>query len=191
MKVEFGAENQDARECEDFQEEAAYYLGSLIINGQVIGDPLWTASTEIITAYCYLARPNAFRKKFHSVHGKQCLRKTEQLFQQTPEWSIQESDVPTRFSSWKRPNSFYLFTHLYDLFSAVYCGDSGQPLPPYLLPNHDLTREHLYNWTRSYRINDEIWIDSGTLEIPAYKELLIRIHVSPQTVEIYAKRSKR
>lgn len=47
----------------------------------------------------------------------------------------------------------------------------GKPIPTYKLPVSDSIREGLYFWAESYRHHDAIWLESGDLEISAYKQL--------------------
>ena len=82
-----------------------------------------------------------------------------------------DDDVPKRFPAWRRSSSFYLFTHAFDDASPVCCGDSGEPIPVYLLPIPDQDRRDLFSWAGSYKHLDNIWLNSGALEIPAYKQL--------------------
>ena len=58
-----------------------------------------------------------------------------------------------------------------DFLSPICAGSDGRPFPPYLLPLSAREKEAICFWARSCRCHDEIQIDCGALEIPAYKEL--------------------
>ena len=145
--------------------------GSLRKNGQIYGDYLFAWSNDNLVAYTCLARPNSLAERHHSAWGKSDLNRVMEAFGQPPTCDMIEDDVPQRFRSWERSTSFYLFTHAFDDTSPVCCGDTGSPIPPYLLPINQQTCEDLYYWARSYKYHDNIWMNSGALEIPAYKQL--------------------
>jgi predicted nucleic acid-binding Zn ribbon protein len=150
---------------------AEEYLAALLHNGQVLGDYLLAPCEGTLVAYTHVARPNALAKRWHSQWGLASLRQVVKAFGQLPQCEIIEDNVPTRFTSWKKSSSFYIFTHAFDDASPLCCGDSGVPVPLYLLPISDLTREHLYFWAIRYRDHDRVWFDSGVLEVPAYKQM--------------------
>ena len=58
-----------------------------------------------------------------------------------------------------------------DAASPLSCGDTGLPIPLYLLPITQQIRESLYFWARAYNYHDNIWLGSAALEVPAYKQL--------------------
>lgn len=63
-----------------------------------------------------------------------------------------------------------LSTNLFDVESAVR-GGRGERVPAYLLPIGADLRERLHRWTSAHRELDRIWIGSGALAIPAYRQL--------------------
>jgi predicted nucleic acid-binding Zn ribbon protein len=149
---------------------AESYLAALLHNGQILGDYLFAPCKGKLVAYTHVARSNALAKRYHSQWGISCLQDVVNIFGQVPQYGIIQDDFPKRFPSWKKSSSLYLFTHAFDDTSPVCCGDSGSPIPLYLLPISDQTREDLYFWTRYYKEHDNIWLSSGALEIPAYKQ---------------------
>ena len=88
------------------------------------------------------------------------------------EWEILEEEGQLVIPDWKDSTSLYLFTHMFDETSPVCDGDTGRPLPLYHLPLNEIQREQLVFWMQSYRDHDRVFLDSGTLEIPAYEEML-------------------
>jgi predicted nucleic acid-binding Zn ribbon protein len=64
-----------------------------------------------------------------------------------------------------------LFTHAFTEESPVCCGDTGRPIPAYLLPVSDQTRRGLYGWAGRYSHHDNIFLDCAALEIAAYKQM--------------------
>ena len=168
-KIVFGDSGDD--QCEKSRAEVAEdYLSTLLKNGQIYGNYLFAACDRKIVAYAQVARPAAFAKRYHSEWGLSSLEKVVEAFGQVPQWNVLQDNVPRHFPSWKKSSSFYLFTHAFDNTSPVCCGDSGRPVPLYLLPISDLTRDHLYFWASHYKDHDNIWLGSGALEVSAYKE---------------------
>jgi predicted nucleic acid-binding Zn ribbon protein len=160
-----------ARCVESRSDVVGDYLSTLLHNGQIYGDYYVAACGGKIVAYTHIARPGAGAKQHHSEWGLASLQKVVEAFGEVPQWNVLQDNVPKRFPSWKQSSSFYLFTHAFDDASPVCCGDSGRPVPLYLLPIADLTREHLYFWAWHYKELDNVWLGSGALEIPAYKEM--------------------
>jgi predicted nucleic acid-binding Zn ribbon protein len=168
-KVSFGSDGgKDRRSLSD---AAEYYLGTLFNNGQICGDYLFGWSNGQAMAYANVARPESFAKRYHSQWGASALDEATKAFGHAPQWTVIQDDVPKRFPSWRRSSSLYLRTHAFDQESPVCCGDSGWPIPAYLLPLSDDTRAHLGSWARSYYHHDNVWLASGALEIAAYRQM--------------------
>jgi predicted nucleic acid-binding Zn ribbon protein len=147
------------------------YLAKLFRNGQTCGEYLIAPSNGKLVAYVRIARPGAFAKQHHSQWGLASLQAVIEAFGQAPQCDIIQDDVPKRLVSWKKSSSLYLFTHAFDDASPVCCGDSGLPIPMYLLPISDQTREDLSSWKSHYKEYDNVWFSSGALEIPAYRQM--------------------
>jgi len=171
VQITFGSDGGDRRHRESLKHSAEDYLSALSWNGQVCGECLLTWSNAQLIAYTRVPRPDSFAKHHHSQWGASALNKLTEAFGCDPDWRIIDDDVPKRFPSWRRSSSFYLFTHALDEASPVCCGDSGEPIPVYLLPISDQDRRDLYSWSGSYQDLDKVWLASGALEIPAYKQL--------------------
>ena len=169
VKVDFGACSKGYSRP-SVSDIAGDYLSTLLHNGQICGDYSCAFCDGRFVAYTHVVRPGASAEQHHSQWGLSSLQKVIEAFGQAPQWHIIEDDVPKRFPSWERSSSLYLFTHAFDDTSPVCCGDSGRPIPLYLLPISDETREYLYFWGRHYKDHDNIWFGSGALEIPAYKQ---------------------
>jgi len=147
------------------------YLAALLHNGQILGDYFFAQYGGKLIAYSHIARPEALKERYHSQRGTLYLRDVVKAFGHVPRCEIIQDDVPKRFPSWKKSSSFFLFTHAFDDASPVYCGDSGNSIPLYVLPITDRIREKLYFWARHYKEHDNVWLASGALEIPAYRQM--------------------
>lgn len=169
-RIVFGKRGE-TRGGEPRAEVAERYLATLLYNGQICGDYLFATCNAEVDAFAHVARPGALARQFHSQWGLASLQEVVRAFGHVPQCRIIEDDVPKRFRSWKRSPSLYLFSHAFNDVSPVRCGDSGSPVPPYLLPISDQLREDLCWWARRYKNLDNVWLDSGDLEVPAYRQL--------------------
>jgi len=170
-RITFDTDDGSSRERDALSNAAECYLAALLKNGQIYGEYLFAWSDGILAAYTHVARPDALAERHHSEWAMSDLNSVIKTFGQPPRCEIIDDDVPKRFTSWKRSTWFYLFTHAFDDASPICCGDTGRPIPLYLLPITQHTRESIYFWARSYNYHDNIWLGSAALEIPAYKQL--------------------
>src|SRR5262249_27697166 len=77
----------------------------------------------------------------------------------------------TPFSTWQKSRSLFLHADCMEEYGTAFCGDTGACVPAYTLPMSDDDRERLYFWRKEYISHDRLWLYSGALEIPAYKQL--------------------
>ncbi|HEX5085005.1 MAG TPA: DUF2310 family Zn-ribbon-containing protein [Blastocatellia bacterium] len=171
VQVTFGSDRGDRSHRESLEDAATDYLSALYWNGQVCGERLLAWSNAQFTGYTHVPRPDSFSERHHSQWGVSALNRLTDAFGRDPEWKIIDDGVPERFPDWRQSSSLYLFTHAFDDSSPVCCGDSGEPVPVYLLPISDQDRQDLRSWAGYYKHLDDVWLDSGALEIPAYKQL--------------------
>ncbi len=61
---------------------------------------------------------------------------------------------------------------MFEYLNCVYALDTKEKIPLYQLPLKDQEIEGIHWWISSYQLHDEMWIHSGKLEIPAYKQLV-------------------
>ncbi len=168
-KITFGnsGNSRDEKSRSDIAED---YLAKLLHNGQIYGDYLFAPCKGKLVAYTHIARPGALAKKHHSQWGINSLLDVVKTFGQVPQCEIIQDHVPKRFASWEKSPFLFLFTHAFDETSPVCCGNTGLPIPLYLLPISDQTRDELYFWASRFREYDNVWFSSRILEIPAYKQ---------------------
>lgn len=72
-----------------------------------------------------------------------------------------------------KADSYYLFTHLFSIYSPLKSAASGYSIAPYLLGIKRSMVEQMYAWQRRYKVMDSLWMDSGELEVDAYKEMSV------------------
>ena len=171
VRATFGTDRAKRSQRKALVDTAEGYLAALLKNGQICQDYLLAWSDGRLVAYTHAAGPEWFAEGSHSQWGISGLNAVNEAFGHRPQWQVLEDNVPKRSPSWRRSSSLYLFTHAFDSASPVCCGDTGLPMPVYLLPISDQSRESIYFWARSYVHYDNIWLGSGALEMPAYKQL--------------------
>lgn len=170
-RVVFGSPLGSDNKQEELLDHVQSYLASMMKTGQICGDYYYAWHKGILTVYTNLARPDAHKRKHHSKWGKQYLSVVEEMFGKSPAWELIEDVNQKRFPAWQSANALYMFTHAFDETSPVCRMDNGSPIPAYLLPISDVKREEVYSWKEEYRDHDRIWLGSGKLEMPAYKQL--------------------
>jgi predicted nucleic acid-binding Zn ribbon protein len=170
-RITFGPDIGSSRERDALSDVGESYLAALLKNGQIYGEYLLAWSNGTLVAYTHVARPDSLAERYHSEWAMSDLNAVAKAFGRVPRCEIIDDDVRKRFRSWKHSTSFYLFTHAFDDASPIRCGDTGRPIPLYLLPITQQARQDLYFWARSYNYHEHIWLGSAALEIPAYKQL--------------------
>jgi predicted nucleic acid-binding Zn ribbon protein len=167
--ISFGSLRSSTKE--EFEEVVECYLVSLFRGGQICGERFLTWNKGKLNAHVLLAAPNAMSLIFHTTWGKKNLAAVVDLSGREPVWKILDDDAGKTSSNWKGAPILYLFTTWVDWYSPVCRGDGKRPVPLYRLPVSDLVKDDLYGWQRSYRNLDDVWMNSGPLEMPAYRQL--------------------
>jgi len=117
---------------------------------------------------CYLATKNALKQTYLSTWAQAVY---EELINLGVEIKTDIFDASPRNSSWKNTDALFLFTHVFERSSPLCRGDNGAPIPLFRLPISDELREALYFWSKTYSELDSLYLGSGVLETPAYKEM--------------------
>jgi predicted nucleic acid-binding Zn ribbon protein len=158
----------DKGELEDIAEN---YVTSLFHSGQLCGEYFLTWIKGHLTCHTLMAGLGANKMRFHSDHSQAYLEKVIKAFGRMPVWTIQDDELPTRNPSWKA-SSLYLFTHAFDWKPPLCRGDTGEPIPSFLLPLESQAKNDIVRWQAEYILHDRLWLNSGALELPAYKQLV-------------------
>jgi hypothetical protein len=166
-KIVFGR-GRPTREV-DHLDLAESYLASLLRNGQI--NEYLLSSSRSITAVVELPRPDALSAKYLSKVGRKELRRVRVAFRRPPSSSLITRPLRRRWPSWQSASALYLFTHAFDRQSPVCAFNLTDALPLYELPISGQLREDVRSWALSYRDLDRVWLGSGTLEMPAYRQL--------------------
>lgn len=168
-RISFGRRGR--RSADELEDIATTYLALLLRNGQICDEYFYAWSRGVLNAYVHLAGPTALAVRHHSKRGLREQRAVVRAFGGKPGFTILDDAAPRKSARWQDAPFLYLFTHAFDSAPPVLRGDSGVPVPSYLLPVTDQDREYLFSWQQAYASHDDIWIGSGALEIAAYREL--------------------
>ena len=167
--IQFGKKRRKGKEFyEDLLEN---YLVSLFHNGQLCGEYFYTWTNKILNAHATLTHTASFELKFHSEWGIKDLNEVILAFGHEPKWILLDDDIPKKMPDYKNSPFLYLFTSAFRWGSSIRRGDNGKPISPIMLPVSSQIKDDIYGWEKAYRQYDNIWLDSGVLEIPVYKQL--------------------
>lgn len=152
------------------EEAAESYLVALARSGQLCGPYFLTWTKGRLNAHVLLAAPTSFQLRHHTLSGKKELEKLITAFGKSPVWKVLDDEAQKRTSTWKGAPFLYLFAHVWA--SPVCRGDGKKPIPVFRFPLTTQHKSDLYCWQRDYNDHHQIWIGSGKLEIPAYRQLV-------------------
>jgi len=99
-RITFDTDDDSSRERDVLSSAAESYLAALSKNGQISGEYLFAWSSGTLTAYTYVARPDALAERHHSEWAMSDLHSVIEASGQTPKCEIIDDDVPKRFASW-------------------------------------------------------------------------------------------
>jgi predicted nucleic acid-binding Zn ribbon protein len=155
-------------------EDASYGLAAALSrNGQLWGQKTFGWVDGALVLSCLVPRSNSLAAEYDSHSVRHELGLMIALCSQIPRWRVVDDraiEADTAETDW--PSSgLYLFTHAFKESSPVCRADDGAAVPLYLLPIEQVDREGLFWWMRMYRHLDQVWLDSGHLEVPAYRQL--------------------
>ncbi|ENW03303.1 DUF2310 family Zn-ribbon-containing protein [Acinetobacter beijerinckii] len=170
-KVIFGPITKTNREDAEWIVED--YISILFHNGQVCGENFLVVQNGLLCTYINLQGINANLKEYHCKYGIERLKRVIELFGCEPLWECIDDDVPEQNTHWQNASFLYLYTHMNDWQSPVCRGDSGHPIPIFILSGEHKQREEIYFWQQEYKNCDQAWIHSGALEKITYKQLAI------------------
>jgi len=169
FNIRFGRRGgKDKCELEDIIET---YLARLFRVGQIGREYFFSWKRGVLSAYVHVAGSTAHQLRYHSDYGKESLAKVKEAFGKDPVWIPLDDEAGKRPISWRGAPFLYLFTHAFDYKSPVCRGDNGDPVPLYLVPVSFADKESISTWQWKYVEHDNIWLGSGVLEIPAYRQL--------------------
>ncbi len=148
-----------------------WYLAALFRNGQIHSN--YVVSRRPTAAYVDVPRRDSLDPRFLSKGGHAALGRVRAAFGRAPSWRLIEAAPSERARTWRGADALYLVTHAFDTGSPIGAPELSQGVPAYALPLSDDVRDDLVSWAQDYRAHDRVWLSSGPLELPAYKELAV------------------
>jgi predicted nucleic acid-binding Zn ribbon protein len=171
-EITFGKPMKNSRldySSDDIVEE---FIIQLQKNGQVLGDEFsYDTIKGKVTAYVDLPHQNSLNFSNYSEYCKTSLERIKVLFDSEPKWKILSDKINVPLPNWRRAEYLTLFTHAFEYNSPICMAKTGKSVPLYEFPLTALEKEEIFHWAGAYRLHDMLWIYSGKLEIPAYKQL--------------------
>ena len=153
------------------EDAAESLLAALWKNGQVEGEHLAAWDGGSFTAWCRVPAADFLEDRYSTDYVADALQEVAAAFGEGPDVRILGDERPIRSPSWRSAKSLLLFTNFLDRSSPVSRGDRRQSIPLYALPLDQVEREGRMFWAERYRDTDSLWMDSGALEVPAYREM--------------------
>jgi predicted nucleic acid-binding Zn ribbon protein len=169
VEIHFG-KSHDLQKLE-LEDIAENYIASLFHAGQLCGEYFLTWIGGELTCQTLMSGLDADKLRYHSPWSKPKLKAVTKAFGRKPVWKICDDDAPQRNISWSAP-TLHLFTHAFDWKSPLRRGDTGVGVPVFLLPLDFQQKNDLIRWQSEYVLHDRLWLNSGSLEMSAYKELV-------------------
>ena len=175
-QISFGPYRKD--KYDEAKELIEDYLGCLLFNCQISNShinedesrKIMTWNGEVV-AYVYAQGTDANHSKYHSYFGKKALKQLGDFFGQLPVWRCHEDFSAKCKTSWKNAPYLCLYTHYSLSDSPLIRGDNGSVIPLYRVPIMDEDRVEAYIWQCSYRSLDRVYMNTGDLEMQAYRAL--------------------
>jgi len=146
------------------------FLGALARNGQCAFGFLTAYEQGRLTGYVQSAEVDSYLDEYCTRFANGERRKLEDGLG-APVWTTLSDASPPGFScaDWREARALYLFT---GALSPVRTVGSAGVAPYYKLPIRD---EHeigkIQHWAKEAELLDDLWLQSGSLEIEAYREL--------------------
>lgn len=169
-RIRFGSVTSKDDGREEAEEKAYSYIGSLTQGGQIVGDVVGGWSSQGFEVYTYLQGYAALAIRNHTKWGIEHRNNAIEYFGREPECEILDPEVPKSLPRWRKSPYLFLFMEAWSCEPPIRA--AKEHVPTYLLPLSAETKMDIYFWQQSYKSHDEIWLGSGDLEIPAYKQLV-------------------
>jgi predicted nucleic acid-binding Zn ribbon protein len=172
LLCEYTFSPRNSVELNALEDEVRGLLDSLSKNGQIWGEEVIGHQDGSVKVWLNVPRPDALSDEHRTDWGRQAYDRVAALCETGPAWRIADDRADTACEeTWQAGAGLYLFTRMFDKTSPVCAGNTGEPIPLYLLPTTQEVRERLFFWARNYRTHDELQLGCGPLEIPAYRQL--------------------
>ena len=172
LTFDFKREVLDQNEREDLTELALSYMVTLLKEGRIWGrDYQYAWQEDRLLFYFYLPTAEDFQWDHPNEASRKSAHKLAENLCRPPEFQVvgQRQEPPEMH--WRDAASLVLCTDFIDYRSPLKHGETGMPIPLAWLPIHHFKKDNIFLWAAEYRAHDKVFIGSGELELPAYKQM--------------------
>ena len=171
-KITFGP--TDAERREEDEHLIGGFLAFLCKYGHIDKDYSYIRQGGDLVSYVNVYGPDALAdhriETFSHLSG--AYEKVRDRFSETLSFENLDDDLPFHEPDWKKAKFFVLQTDFLSEEPPLLINGGSTRVPLYLIPGTDNEHEYLMtSWVSSYRAVDELWIQSGALEMEAYRQL--------------------
>ena len=135
------------------------YLSYLCLNGQILNNYEVIQSEDKLFAYATLPTDDALDEKYNNIYVTADLMNLRELFKLSQSLVGENTNEPDSCTG-KDSDWFLLYSTRERLRSPLICGDCGDPVPLYKVPN--LFCESFFDvidWQRAFNAVDRLWIN--------------------------------
>jgi predicted nucleic acid-binding Zn ribbon protein len=155
---------------DDWNDALEELTGAWWCGGHQWGEALVGARPGALVVVVRAPRPDALADEAASERVRAAWARVRALGLGAPVWRQLDAGTPVRIAPTTEPG-FTLFTTFLDRTSPLAAGSDGRPVPLIDLGLAPPLREDLLRWADRYQHLDALWLDSGALEVPAYRQL--------------------
>lgn len=152
----------------DVEDKVTSFIYELKKGGNLCAGHVLFTSENNIKVSCYLSAPNALDEKYLTSWAKNKFLDLKNCGL-VIHWDIQ--DEKSEKDTNKELENLYLMPSFGEDESPICNGRNGKPIPLFTLQLSEGLKQQIYFWTNTYKYIDRIFINSGPLEIPTYKEM--------------------
>jgi predicted nucleic acid-binding Zn ribbon protein len=154
--------------------KANWYISELMRDGQIYSNSMAAWTSEGLVAQVEMPFADSLDDKHLRKWGQKYLAEVCEAFGRKPTIVVtvdEERLKSYRPNHWKRSKSLYLYANSLTIDPPIRAGDTGDPIPAYLLKPTGELSDAVRSWAISYRGHESVWYDSSTLETQAYRQL--------------------
>ena len=163
----------DEEDAYAFRDNVEGLVGIWIKHGHLLGEPHMGWRAGSVHVYGTVPAPDALERQYwqHSPEVVDAYERWQSFALTEPNCERIDDEPFMEPQPWQDAQALYLFAHHIEGTSSVCAWETGEAIPAYLLPLDDELNEDLYFWTLAHANADNLWLQSGALEMEAYREM--------------------
>ena len=148
------------------------FAGALHRNGNIYGKYIVNRiSSDAIVFLARLPEQSSIDKNNLSPWASTKLKEIEKVCSGKIYYKISGDTISDIKKEYNKTENLIMFAHAFSETSQLRSGTNGMPIPFYYLKYDLKILDRLYFWYKEYIHYDNLWLSSGPLEIPIYKQL--------------------